>query len=921
MSAGRESVLLASKWWLVLLPVSLVGLLTLGGLADEEPPAKSAPPTKRVEEEEESLPPSKPIRQVRRLDDEEKAPPKGKTSPPGMEEDIPDHEPFRQLLAAIANPADLIQTREMRGVKVDGKEILAETLRVELLPRYYSDIKNDEKSLEVQIVDAAGKRVRTQQLPTRFIDRLRYHEQAMLDRVRAFLSAGYDKRKATDPLFLSRAVQYQGANQALSRVLRQHESNVERGIRTGRGWENIRAELRRELLTVRLEQLRLLTAERSYEVAFQLASELIEEFTAGSEQQTLAQAVADLLGKAQADPEYPAEQLALAEQRLRLLEGRFTRSELYRPIAERLRARASDLLNRARQLVKEQKPDEAKTVLRQAEELYPELPELRTYRLEIDQSYQTLYVAMRELPRYLSPGWAVTDADRRCVELLFESLVELIPNEKGLWSYRPMLAEGRPKVMALGRQFQLPRQARWSDGKPITVGDIRTSIRWLQESGATGRSPAWGKLFPESGAVEALDRSRVIIRLQQGMLNPLEAMSFKLLPSRATPPANSEAFALNPVSSGPFLFAGTGKERNGQEFVRFQANPNYARRPSKHNLPRIKEIRILTPADPVKALLPLRDPKAVGSVVPVDLAMDLTAEQAAELEKAGCEIPLPRLKGSNRRIYFLAVNHRRAVLALPEARQALARAINREEILDEFFRNKDLDEFFRNKDLGRRVHQALNGPYPAGSWATNPMLVSRTDPSSLDPYDSDLARSKWKEALRKLNQKEVSLTLAYPNGDPQVKAAMEALCARLCKELPGLELKPTPLQPLELRQRVEQIHSYDLAYYHYDYPDESYWLYPLLGPVGPDGRENFLGYTGPLVNQMQRAESLRNFEQLRKDARAMHRQLLEEEMPFIPLWQLDPLMAYRKDRLILPPIDPLVGFTRVEEWEVRGSAR
>ena len=42
---------------------------------------------------------------------------------------------------------------------------------------------------------------------------------------------------------------------------------------------------------------------------------------------------------------------------------------------------------------------------------------------------------------------------------------------------------------------------------------------------------------------------------------------------------------------------------------------------------------------------------------------------------------------------------------------------------------------------------------------------------------------------------------------------------------------------------------------------------------------------------------------------------LNKQMPFIPLWQLDPLLAYRRD--VTPAgLDPLLVFSNIEEWHL-----
>ena len=70
---------------------------------------------------------------------------------------------------------------------------------------------------------------------------------------------------------------------------------------------------------------------------------------------------------------------------------------------------------------------------------------------------------------------------------------------------------------------------------------------------------------------------------------------------------------------------------------------------------------------------------------------------------------------------------------------------------------------------------------------------------------------------------KVSLTLTYPNDDKVVAEAMVDLCERVNKTLPGVTLEAKGVAPHALRDEVEVSQSYDLAYWHYDFPDESFW--------------------------------------------------------------------------------------------------
>jgi len=305
-------------------------------------------------------------------------------------------------------------------------------------------------------------------------------------------------------------------------------------------------------------------------------------------------------------------------------------------------------------------------------------------------------------------------------------------------------------------------------------------------------------------------------------------------------------------------------------------------------------------------LFAYKDPVKDFGALKLHLALGLTAAEADRLIKEKvAAVPLPVAGTPNRRVYFLAVNHR-GPLASPELRRALAHAIPRERLLDDHFRT----------GLGRQVHKAINSPYPAGSWPTDPKLVSQSGKDSLDLYDEGRAQTLFRQARAKGFQ-ETSLTLKYPSGDPALvippgkdsPAALEALAAQVKKVL-NLDIKLEPRDPHDLRNDVEEAGTYQLAYYHYDFPDETYWLGPLLG-----GESNYLNYRGAEVrNLLQESMTHRAFPEVQKYTRTIHGLLVRREMPVIPLWQLDPLVALN-DNFETVPFDPLLVFTDVELWK------
>jgi ABC-type transport system substrate-binding protein len=283
----------------------------------------------------------------------------------------------------------------------------------------------------------------------------------------------------------------------------------------------------------------------------------------------------------------------------------------------------------------------------------------------------------------------------------------------------------------------------------------------------------------------------------------------------------------------------------------------------------------------------------------LDLAIDLPTNKVTPVSSLP-NVNVRTLR--NRRIYFLAVNHRNPALQNVDLPQAISHAIDRQKILNDAFRAD-----FRDKPDA--PHRILSGPYPPDSWAYN-----RTLPEA--SHDQAVAKARMAAAAKSVNQTRFSLK--YLDGDAQVKQACEAISAQV-KSLVGIELALEPCSPQKLRQDVEVTHRYDFAYYHYDYPGETYWLWPLFNPsdtaTGPGG-PNFLGYTydRDLTVLLQKANDHRSVAALKDITHEIDRQF-RVKLPFIPLWQLDTHIAW-KSGLQFGRLDPLHVFADVGQWEL-----
>src|SRR5262249_38875537 len=152
---------------------------------------------------------------------------------------------------------------------------------------------------------------------------------------------------------------------------------------------------------------------------------LARDYPALDEQKRIAAPLAALLERA-LKRGVSVPEMGDALRRMQQLQGTFPHKPALAPIAESPRQRAHEMAARAQGRAKgTPQRQEPKALARHALQAAPNSTEIRTVWRNLVQRATVLRVGVRELPTYLSPAWAATDAERRAVELLFEGLVKL----------------------------------------------------------------------------------------------------------------------------------------------------------------------------------------------------------------------------------------------------------------------------------------------------------------------------------------------------------------------------------------------------------------------------------------------------------------------------------------------------------------
>ena len=304
-------------------------------------------------------------------------------------------------------------------------------------------------------------------------------------------------------------------------------------------------------------------------------------------------------------------------------------------------------------------------------------------------------------------------------------------------------------------------------------------------------------------------------------------MTFKILPNDRP---DDEAFARQPVGSGPFTYGGQRTE-GGRTYAVFPRNPAFGKRVGRANLPTIEAVWM------VASRQPAADFKAgkvhlVLTRATADLASFRSAPAATAPDGSHRPGPTGSVDGHRTRRYVARADESitsPSITAIRSWAAVLKRRICTGSSLTPSRAMRFSTSCFRAGFPDH--HHALDGPFPYETWPCNP-LAGRLD-------DSGLAGSLAP------GHGEIKLELKYPADDPAVERACQQIQQSLSEYKIAIRLAPR--SPADLRKQVTVDTDFQLAYCQHDFADDWYdvggWLDPRrIGPPGRLGDRNFMSY-------------------------------------------------------------------------------
>jgi peptide/nickel transport system substrate-binding protein len=404
----------------------------------------------------------------------------------------------------------------------------------------------------------------------------------------------------------------------------------------------------------------------------------------------------------------------------------------------------------------------------------------KNYQIETPASDSTYAEATIGPVNTLNPLYATTDAELTLSKLMFSSL--LTYDKTGHLS-NDLARSIQSNDLGNVYTVVLRDDARWHDGRKVTVDDVIFTIETIQHPNTRSVVSGWGSVD-----VTRVDDHTIQFGLSSSYVAFAHSLTFPVLPKHLlenTLPINlrESSFSQNPIGSGPFTFnlsqtVDTDKKR---KIIYLNRNENYYH--AKANLAKF-QLRVYENVDEVLRSLVRREVNAASSVSSVDVE---------SIDKSKYSV----LSRPIRSGVFLLMNNRSEIMD-QTMRKTLALATDRQAIRDQLGANSlamDLP-FFADQ---------LQGDMP-----------------SVLAYDADLAASQLEQngwvvgadGVREKNGAKLELNVVAPKGG-EYERALEMISGQWSSV--GVSVKPTLIDiadPTRVAiQTVLQPRNYDVLLY------------------------------------------------------------------------------------------------------------
>jgi peptide/nickel transport system substrate-binding protein len=454
------------------------------------------------------------------------------------------------------------------------------------------------------------------------------------------------------------------------------------------------------------------------------------------------------------------------------------------------------------------------------------------------------------IPANLNPLLAQNQSERDLASVLFDGLTRV----DGAGIPQPVLAkEWRVSDDGLDYTFQLRRDTKWHDEKPITAQDVLFTIRLIQDPDFPGDKDLarfWRGIVPG-----ATDDWTVTFHLLQPFAPFPNYAAVPILPKHLLAGTLArdlagEPFSKAPVGSGPFQFVSLD---DGGEKVTLKANPDYV-----GGKPYLDQVVFRFYKDADGLISALKKGKVQGAgFVPVDKLFRKGAIPKNDIVYA------PEISGFT----GLFFNLRSPLFTDVQVRRAIQLAIDRQAIV--------------NNALGGQAELGY-GPIPASSWAFDLVGKPEHDP---DRAKKMLEDAGWKDSngdgVLDNGSNQLSFPLMVNADDPQRVAVATGISRELQKI--GIQVTVQPASSAQVNQALAG-RQFTAALFGWQSASGDPDSYQLWHSSEADSGLNFSGFRNQKADKLLAEARTTANRDLRKDLYTQFQKLFADQVPAVVLY-------------------------------------
>ncbi len=661
----------------------------------------------------------------------------------------------------------------------------------------------------------------------------------------------------------------------LEKCIRFHDSALATDKRYGSGWDGMRKIITSKLLAVRIAKIKACNENKKWDEGLLEISKLT---TQNLDKETI-EGISELLVEIADESNKSGTNQSKIRDLLRaflFMESKVYTEKSAKPLSIVLKKKANALYLQAEKSQEKLPVSQLTDLLLRSLELQPDYIKAIELLDKISPRKEMFRIGLTNLPENSYSAICPLDAEIHAADLVYESLYRLETGTDQDSKVVPELASSRISFKQNIFKINLRQSIFWSDGKPLNPIDIFTSVKknknlkWIDSIDG---------FFSDWNTNEA---NLLSVTSKSSNLDPYAFFQFKIHQE-----SNSD------IGSGPFRFSHKGTEL-GKNYISYKAQPFYRFRKENSGKPFIQEVRFNKTTNPLDELLSGK----------IDFASELNLQDIAKLKEQGGNSPFLTAQTGvtfpNKRVYFLAINTADPKFDQPEVRKAIAHAINRSKILSDIWIGS-----------GKAIaHNPLNTIFPKD--------YNFQQEKDKNPENWSIASSAiyLNQAFEIKNKKMIEpIVLKFPAGDPYTLQAINQIAVQIKVTL-GINIITEPINAASYLKDVILNKKYELAYAWHDFEDENCSLYPLLFNYHPwhSNESKNMRLLLETSKQTMLAQTIPEM----IDSRNNMITLFEQELPMIPLWQLDRFWAWRKD---LNPTfsDGLHLFQNLSSWKKGGS--